>query len=328
MVKTKISEFDNITKVTKRAIEDGRKIIFYGFHKHVPDLKAILYKMIFQYDEISDDYTIISGTCLNDDRHIRVMSKSDLYGSFSEIILEETYDLYKILCDDYNKMVKEVMHDENMNEIKPMIFFAEEFAKEVIDEYIYIEGYADDMYTNQLKESSNKELNLMDSYEETISSANAHDNEVNRKVNEIYEDIISKIYFGIHFGSLCCTRIELLSKNILDESINISVQISTELIQNQFCIGGSAFMRDSSDPNIANSIVPPEWSMCTDDETIREKVSDLFFRAMDFMYKITSQKVRIVVNQYKFGESIPERYNPFDAELRTKKELLGGFEDV
>lgn len=327
MVKTKISEFDNITEVTKRAIEDGRKIIFYGFHKHVPDLKAILYKMIFQYDEISDDYTIISGTCINDEKLIHVMSKDELYKSFDEMMMKETYRIYKILCDDYNKTAKEIMNEDSFSAAK-ILFFAEEFAKEVIDEYVYIEGYADDMYTNLSKESSSKEPNLIDSYEETISSANAHDNEVNRKVNEIYEDIISKIYFGIHFGSLCCTRIELLSKNILDDPIHISVQISTELIQNQFCIGGSAFMRDSSDPNIVNSIVPPEWSMCTDDETIREKVSDLFFRAMDFMYKITSQKVRIVVNQYKFGESIPERYNPFDAELRTKKELLGGFEDV
>lgn len=329
MIKTKISEMDNFKQVVKRAIEGGRKIIFYGFHKLVPDQRAILYLIIFQYDELTEDYTIISSTCINDEKLIRVISKNELYETFDEMMMKEIYRVYKILCDDYNKTAKEIMNEDGFSAAK-ILFFAEEFAKEVIDEYVYIEGYADDMYTNLSKESSSKEPNLIDQYEETIPSADAHDDKVNSKVNEIYKDIISKIYFGIHFGSLCCTRIELLSKNILDDPIHITVQISTELIQNQFCIGGSAFMRDSSNPNIAISIVRPEWGICTDDETIRGEVRELFFKAIDFMYKITSQKVRIIVNQYKFGDSIPEKYNPFDADLRTKKELTKGglFDDV
>lgn len=322
---------NEILNSVKKAIEDGRQIIFYARFKSIP-VDTNVYRIKFQYDEDTDDYKIISRTFLQkDDKKVEIYSRPVLLEIMNKCISDNLTRLYNLLLDDLNK---DFIRASQQMGIHFHLVTWEEMISEYLDEYVWVESKESDRadraeinsLQDQVKELTDR-LKQKDSYRLTtdtyveIKSANPNDGESADQTTELYNAIL-----GIFENKLlnerknCKVVLDIHTTDALDNDLFISETLTTHTIEGYLHVGGFSFLKDSLTSNKATGIAISPFKFIQLKDTLSGVIAQIYYETMRFIFKLTSQKLDINVKVY-IGPALYEHLITFDKNFNVKNEL-------
>lgn len=315
-------------EIIKQAIEDGRQIIFYAHFKSIP-VDTNVYRIKFQYDEDTDDYKIISRTFLQkDDKKVEIYSRPVLLEIMNKCISDNLTRLYNLLLDDLNK---DLIRASQQMGIHFHLVTREDMVNEHLDEYVWVESKESERsdivslqkqvneLTDRLKQKDSYRL-INDTYME-IKSANPEDEESEGQITGFFNSIL-----GLFENKLlkerknCKVVLDIHTTDVLDNDLFISETLSTHSIEGYLHVGGFSFLKDSSTSDKATGISISPFKFIQLRHTLSDVLSEVYYETMKFIFKLTSQKLRINIHVYA-GPDLYENLMTFDENFNVKKEL-------
>ena len=322
---------NEILNSVKKAIEDGRQIIFYARFKSIP-VDTNVYRIKFQYDEDTDDYKIISRTFLQkDDKKVEIYSRPVLLEIMNKCISDNLTRLYNLLLDDLNK---DFIRASQQMGIHFHLVTWEEMISEYLDEYVWVESKESDRadraeinslqdqvkeLTDRLKQKDSYRL-INDTYME-IKSANPNDGESEGQITGFFNSIL-----GLFENKLlkerknCKVVLDIHTTDVLDNDLFISETLSTHTIEGYLHVGGFSFLKDSLTSDKATGISMSPFKFIQLRHTLSDVLSEVYYETMKFIFKLTSQRLRINIHVYE-GPALYENLTTFDENFNVKNEL-------
>lgn len=322
---------NEILNSVKKAIEDGRQIIFYARFKSIP-VDTNVYRIKFQYDEDTDDYKIISRTFLQkDDKKVEIYSRPVLLEIMNKCISDNLTRLYNLLLDDLNK---DFIRASQQMGIHFHLVTWEEMISEYLDEYVWVESKESDRadraeinslqdqvkeLTDRLKQKDSYRL-INDTYME-IKSANPEDEESEGQITGFFNSIL-----GLFENKLlkerknCKVVLDIHTTDVLDNDLFISETLSTHTIEGYLHVGGFSFLKDSLTSDKATGISISPFKFIQLGHTLSDVLSEVYYETMKFIFKLTSQRLRINIHVYE-GPALYENLMTFDENFNVKNEL-------
>lgn len=322
---------NEILNSVKKAIEDGRQIIFYARFKSIP-VDTNVYRIKFQYDEDTDDYKIISRTFLvKDDKKVEIYSRPVLLEIMNKCISDNLTRLYNLLLDDLNK---DFIRASQQMGIHFHLVTWEEMISEYLDEYVWVESKESDRadraeinslqdqvkeLTDRLKQKDSYRL-INDTYME-IKSANPEDEESEGQITGFFNSIL-----GLFENKLlkerknCKVVLDIHTTDVLDNDLFISETLSTHTIEGYLHVGGFSFLKDSLTSDKATGISISPFKFIQLGHTLSDVLSEVYYETMKFIFKLTSQRLRINIHVYE-GPALYENLMTFDENFNVKNEL-------
>ena len=319
---------NEILNSVKKAIGDGRQIIFYAHFKSIP-VDTNVYRIKFQYDEDTDDYKIISRTFLQkDDKKVEIYSRPVLLEIMNKCISDNLTRLYNLLLDDLNKDLIRASQQMGMHF---HLVTREDMVNEHLDEYVWVESKESERsdivslqkqvneLTDRLKQKDSYRL-INDTYME-IKSANPEDEESEGQITGFFNSIL-----GLFENKLlkerknCKVVLDIHTTDVLDNDLFISETLSTHSIEGYLHVGGFSFLKDSSTSDKATGISISPFKFIQLRHTLSDVLSEVYYETMKFIFKLTSQKLRINIHVYA-GSDLYENLMTFDENFNVKKEL-------
>lgn len=308
-------------EIIKQAIEDGRQIIFFGRFRDVDESQIYVYKMKFQYDEDTDDYTIISMTFVkNGGRKIDIYSRDTLLdGSIiNDLVYNNITRIYDILLKDLETLLKTSHHgyQDFINKFCTYDYLTNDY----IEEFIYIDR-SNHMEQNQgskdQEDDSNiKNENILHEEVRTINSADPEDQLSSMHISQLRIVLTSLFEQRITKNHICTKiKVNIDTKDILGNNISAEMILSTEQIQGYLHAGGLSYLKHDNNENIVNGIYAPNYEFITDISDLIDIIGEIIYKTMRYIFKITSQSLKVTIVEYE-GPPINQNLISFDENLK------------